>query len=166
MIKNEIRPLTGIRGIAALWVVFFHFESNIVHLVPSLSALHPVISRGPFGVDMFFVLSGFILSSVYRIEKSNFTLRQYAEFLTNRIARIYPDYVFCFFLLALMVALDRLLGRHMTEAVNYPFSTAGWHLLMVQAWPFVPAVWHNWNTPAWSVSAEWFAYLFIFPLAV
>ena len=37
---------------------------------------------------------------------------------------------------------------------------------MMQTWPLIPANWGNWNTPAWSVSAEWFAYLFLFPLSI
>ena len=165
MIKNEIRPLTGIRALAAMWVVCLHFEPDIIVVFPSLALLHPLFDEGTLGVDIFFVLSGFVLSMVYKIETFNFKWIKYKGFLVNRLARIYPDYLFCFFLLALMIAADHLLGRKSTDLVNYPISSAGWHLAMMQAWPLVPATWSNWNAPAWSVSAEWFAYLLLFPFA-
>ena len=171
MIKNEIRPLTGIRGLAALSVVVYHYKTDLLALLPSLSLFNPLIDRGGIGVDIFFVLSGFVISYVYKIDKVSLDLRGYAGFLVNRIARIYPNYLFCFMLLFLMVCCDRFVGdyfsaiKHITSAIDYPFSGIFWHLSMLQAWPFVPAKWSNWNSPAWSVSAEWFAYLFIFPLS-
>lgn len=172
MVKNEIRPLTGIRGFAAIWVVLFHYKTDILMLVPALSIFNPIIDRGAFGVDIFFVLSGFVISNVYQVENHNLTLNKYRNFLINRIARIYPNYLFCFTLLFFIIFSDRIIGNHMsgikhvTNAMDYPLSGIIWHLSMVQAWPFIPAKWDNWNTPAWSVSAEWFAYLFIFPFSV
>ena len=173
MIKNEIRPLTGIRGLAALWVVCFHFESDILRLVPGLSVFHPFLFRGGLGVDIFFVLSGFVIATVYKIDAFKTTLASYGNFLVNRIARIYPDYLFCFLVLAAMVFADHVLGKHtamvgkhLTDPAEYPVSSVGFHLVMMQAWPFVPAHWDNWNAPAWSDSAEWFAYLFLFPFSV
>lgn len=172
MVKNEIRPLTGIRGLAALSVVIYHYKTDLLTLVPSLSLFNPLIDHGGIGVDIFFVLSGFVISYVYKIENLTLNLRKYRGFLVNRIARIYPNYLFCFLLLFLIVFSDRLIGnhisgaKHVTNATDYPLSGIVWHLSMLQAWPFVPAKWSNWNSPAWSVSAEWFAYLFIFPLSV
>jgi peptidoglycan/LPS O-acetylase OafA/YrhL len=172
MVKNEIRPLTGIRGLAALSVVIYHYKTDLLALLPSLSLFNPLIDQGGIGVDIFFVLSGFVISYVYKIDKIILDLRGYAGFLVNRIARIYPNYLFCFILLLFMVYSDRIIGdyvgaiKHVTSAIDYPFSGIFWHLSMLQAWPFVPAKWSNWNSPAWSVSAEWFAYLFIFPLSV
>jgi peptidoglycan/LPS O-acetylase OafA/YrhL len=166
MIKNEIRPLTGIRGIAALWVVLHHFESDITRIWPCLSVLHPLSKNGSIGVDLFFVLSGFVLSTVYKPETFKLTPQSYTNFLLNRVARIYPNYLFCLLVLAAIVIADQLLGKNMTRLADYPVSTFGWHLLMMQAWPLIPAVWANWNSPAWSVSAEWFAYLFVFPLTI
>ena len=173
MIKNEIRPLTGIRGIAALWVVCLHFEKDFTQALPSLAVFHPFFMRGSLGVDLFFILSGFVISTVYKIDTFNFTLLNYRNFLVNRLARIYPDYLFCLCLLVIMVAADQLLGKnltiigkHLTNPADYPVSSIGWHVLMMQTWPLIPAKWANWNTPAWSVSAEWFAYLFLFPLSI
>jgi peptidoglycan/LPS O-acetylase OafA/YrhL len=59
-----------------------------------------------------------------------------------------------------------MIGKHMTNPLDYPVADLIWHVMMMQTWPFIPADLHNWNTPAWSVSAEWFAYLTLFPLSV
>jgi len=172
MVKNEIRPLTGIRGVAAIWVVLFHFKNDLLTLVPSFGLFNPLIDQGHYGVDIFFVLSGFIISNVYNVENHNLSFKKYRDFLANRIARIYPNYIFCFVLLFVLIFGDRIVGnhiggvKHVTNSLDYPISGIVWHLSMVQAWPFIPAKWDNWNTPAWSVSAEWFAYLSMFPLSV
>jgi peptidoglycan/LPS O-acetylase OafA/YrhL len=163
--KHEIKPLTGIRGLAAYWVIIYHYQADLFALLPGVALLKPVFSTGGLGVDIFFVLSGFIISMVYGIEKHSLSRNGYGRFLVNRIARIYPVYVTCFLLLFALVIADRLLGKGMTNPSDYPLQSAFWHITMLQAWPFVPAVWRNWNAPAWSVSAEWFAYLFLFPLS-
>ncbi len=69
--KNHIDPLTGLRGFAALWVMLFHASGLILPLtginapVAHLSAwMHFDISpifKGGKGVDIFFVLTGFLL---------------------------------------------------------------------------------------------------------
>src|SRR5579872_5470162 len=85
---KEIKPLTSIRGIAAMWVYFSHCQF--------LEAYNPFFARltgnGFYGVDIFFILSGFILSYVH-IE--DFTAgaavrSNYTRFLFLRFARIYP----------------------------------------------------------------------------
>lgn len=163
---NEIKPLTGIRGFAAYWVLVYHYSQDLCALIPGFAVLDPIFSRGGMGVDVFFVLSGFVISYVYRIETRPLAVPGYRKFVVNRIARIYPAYAFCLAILLFMVLVDRTTGRGMADPESYPLSGMIWHLLMVQAWPFVPANWSNWNTPAWSVSAEWFAYLFLFPASL
>ena len=76
---RDIPALTGLRGIAALWVVFFHLEYG--------SAI-PIIEKGYLGVDIFFILSGFILMHAYSGPKSN--KFGYTRFIKARIARVYP----------------------------------------------------------------------------
>jgi len=60
----EIRSFTAIRGFAALWIVVHHIQPTWwpnVGPVPTA-----VMSMGYTAVDIFFVLSGFILSDIYR----------------------------------------------------------------------------------------------------
>lgn len=150
----DIRPLTALRFMAALWVVFYTFWPNLdVGFVPNLAA------KGYLGVELFFVLSGFILSHVYlhAFAGKRFS---YRGFLWARIARVYPLHLFT---LAGVMALG--LGA-VAVGLSIDSSVLSWktlpaHLLMVHAWGFAGEA--GWNHPSWSISAEWFAYL-AFPL--
>src|SRR6201996_972005 len=65
-IRGEIKALTGLRIIAALWVVLFHFRPMLGDVSPDLrDALAPVLNCGAQGVDLFFILSGFVLTWNY-----------------------------------------------------------------------------------------------------
>jgi len=58
-IKGEIKALTGLRIIAAVWVVLFHFRPMLSDASPGFrDALAPVLNCGAQGVDLFFMLSG------------------------------------------------------------------------------------------------------------
>ena len=61
-----IRALTGLRIVAALWVVLFHFRPLIWDASPRLKDdLAPIFNAGAQGVDLFFILSGFVLTWNY-----------------------------------------------------------------------------------------------------
>lgn len=140
--------LTGLRGLAALWVLAYHAWS---------------VPGGYLGVDLFFSLSGFVLALNYVDTALHASPRRYGEFLGKRLARIYPAHVCALLLTLACVAILAPFGRSLHRPTA--FSVEGWwaSLLMVQAWQFpVPGVW---NVPAWSISAAWAAYL-LFPLLV
>jgi peptidoglycan/LPS O-acetylase OafA/YrhL len=151
---QNIRPLTSLRFFAAMWVVLFHYWPNLQ------AATTPMfVEKGYLGVELFFVLSGFILCHVYRtsLEEGRFG---YGSFLWNRLARVYPLHLAT---LAGMIALG--LGAQAAglaiDANILSWESLPANLLMVQAWGFAPAA--GFNHPSWSISAEWFAYL-SFPL--
>src|SRR5690349_13702809 len=78
--RPELRALTGLRGVAAATIAVAHLNL----LFPDNSGM-----MWHNAVDLFFCLSGFTLSYVY--SRETFRLLNY---LTARIARIYPLYVF------------------------------------------------------------------------
>lgn len=150
----DLRPLTALRFMAALWVVFYTFWPNLdVGFLPNLAA------KGYLGVELFFVLSGFILSHVYlhAFAEKRFS---YRGFLWARIARVYPLHLFT--LLGVMaLGLGAVaVGMSIDDSV-LSWKTLPAHLLMLHAWGFAGEA--GWNHPSWSISAEWFAYL-AFPL--
>ena len=86
--RDDIRSLTGLRGVAAWWVVLYHFNELLpvsVHGWPTA-----LLGRGYLAVDLFFILSGFIIAYNYLDGFSAFDPRKYLHFLGVRIARIYP----------------------------------------------------------------------------
>jgi peptidoglycan/LPS O-acetylase OafA/YrhL len=79
---GHIKQLDGLRGIAILFVLSFHFFDY--------GFLHPYLSFGWAGVDLFFVLSGFLITGILLDTKSNKGF--YKTFLIRRALRILPLY--------------------------------------------------------------------------
>ncbi|GAT35532.1 peptidoglycan/LPS O-acetylase OafA/YrhL [Terrimicrobium sacchariphilum] len=161
MLKADLPALTGIRALAAIWVISLHFQDVWEILFPPLVLVRPLIAAGNYGVDLFFLLSGLIMMHVYAAVRP-FRWRDYRDFLGRRLARIYPAYLAAFFFMIGLVLAANFAGVPMSTEM-YPPSSLWREAFMLQAWG-APVL--SWNYPAWSVSAEWFAYLAVFPLAL
>jgi peptidoglycan/LPS O-acetylase OafA/YrhL len=149
---QNIRPLTSLRFFAALWVVLFHYWPKL----DTGGAAQPLfVDKGYLGVELFFILSGFILCHVYRtsVEEGRF---RYGSFLWNRLARVYPLH------LATLIGMGALALAAGAVGLSVDANILSWqalpaNLLLLQAWGLAPVA--GWNHPSWSISAEWFAYL-------
>lgn len=159
--KVLIAPLTGVRAVAATWVVVGHFSLALAALFPSFGSLNWLWHSGYLGVDLFFVLSGFILAHNYLHAFPTITPGGYARFLWLRVARMYPVHLFTLLLLLAGITAGGWLGLRLNMPGRMGVSDLVRNLFMVHAWGFSPDV--SWNGPAWSISAEWFAYL-LFPV--
>lgn len=159
--RTEIRALTGLRIAAALWVMLLHLRAELLGYLPGIAFLRPFLEGGDLGVDIFFTLSGFVLSYQY-LERIGPRLNRvnYLNFVRLRIARVYPIHFLTLQVAVAFALLAELRGQVLTHELRTPSSYVQ-NLLLVQAW-FGEEI--SWNGPAWSVSAEWFAYL-LFPLA-
>ena len=148
----NLAPLTAIRFCAALWVVLYDFWPDLTGGRP------PVIAKGYLGVELFFVLSGFILSHVYLRgwEGGRF---KYGAFLWARVARIWPLHVATLIGIGVLGGVAAIMGVAITHPV-LAWDALPANLLLVHAWDLAPR--GGWNHPSWSISAEWFAYL-VFP---
>lgn len=153
--------LTGVRALAAIWVVLYHFRADFSSLLPVTSTLEWLLGKGYYGVDLFFILSGFILSYTYS-DKFDGSLPQHGRFLLNRLARLYPVHLFTLLALPPLVAICRL-ENVPVNGPHYELKAFVYNVLLVQTWGLTDGT--SWNYPSWSLSAEWFAYLFIFPLS-
>jgi peptidoglycan/LPS O-acetylase OafA/YrhL len=152
-----INQLTGIRAILAWWVVLLHILCN--EEMSRYFRLSTLFSHGDLAVHGFFVLSGFILCHVYAGKLLTGSAARYGSFLVARIARIYP--VHFVVLIAFIPAVFANRWLHLpNSSTGFSVVDLGLSLILVQAWGFIlhPA----WNGVAWSISAEWFAYL-LFP---
>ncbi len=150
MQAQHLKPLTALRFFAAAWVVLFAFWPRLdVGFTPML------VSKGYLGVEVFFILSGFILSHVYlpATEEGRF---RYGPFLWARLARIYPLHLICLAAIGALGVAAVMVGRVIDPNIlNLPSLAP--NLLLMHAWGLAPV--SGWNHPSWSISAEWFAYL-------
>ncbi|HTJ96226.1 MAG TPA: acyltransferase [Rhodocyclaceae bacterium] len=144
--------LTALRGIGAVWVTLFH-------LLPDTP--FSLIRSGYLGVDLFFMMSGFIISHVHASDFPHYSLAQHWHFLQLRLARIYPLHVFilCLFGLAVWLLPDFVARYNNPQRLDFAHFLAS--LFLVHNWGLGDAP--LWNGPTWSLSAEWLAYI-TFPL--
>ncbi|GAA4544504.1 hypothetical protein GCM10023175_22840 [Pseudonocardia xishanensis] len=166
----ELRALTGLRIVAAAWVVVFHFHFTALPGVALVvAALGPVVTAGALGVDLFFVLSGFVIAYTY-LEKlgPRMTVRATGRFVWARACRIWPAYALVFHMFGIWLVARAVYGTDPDiafQATQPTLSVGEWvqQLLMVQLWdqPFFDGA--SWVGSTWSISAEWLAYL-LFPL--
>jgi peptidoglycan/LPS O-acetylase OafA/YrhL len=159
---GEIKALSGLRIVAALWVVLFHFRPWLEAAAPDFrSALAPALNSGARGVDLFFILSGFVLTWNYLDRMGEaFSTRATLHFLWLRLARVWPVYLVTLHLAAAWITFTLYVG-HLPSPVADQLNAVSYvrQVLLVQLWfqPFFDG--SSWDGPAWSISAEWLAYL-------
>ena len=140
---SEIKALTSMRGIFALWVLSYHLVvlSGSHHVNPG-----GFFGKGYLGVDFFFLLSGFVLAGAYGGEFGAWpSVRRYFGFLISRFGRIYPLHIA---VTAVCVFVAWRVGHH--HSPRQVITEAA----LVHRWPFVPGIYEAINGPAWSISCE------------
>lgn len=159
-----LSPLEGLRGIAAVGVVlyhsWYHWQINRIGIV----------EHGDLFVDLFFVISGFVISHIYtrRLRSTP----DFAEFAILRTARLYPLHLFTLLVLAAYTLASAWAATHW--GLRFPHSHSDMvgnnglgyffeHLLLLQGL-LSPNI-ASFNSPSWSISTEYFTY-FIFAFAV
>lgn len=162
---GRIDALTGIRALAAFAVVGYHFNAEFSVLIPGWLMLDRVVRQGGLGVDLFFLLSGFILTHTYWSQFVQPRWSDHLKFIWFRFARVYPAYLAALLAAVGIVVVAKLRGLPF-NASSYPMSALLPEFLMVLGWWDPVRLGGGWNYPDWSVSAEWFAYLFVFPMAM
>jgi peptidoglycan/LPS O-acetylase OafA/YrhL len=156
--KPSLPALTSLRFFAALHVFVFHLYAIKIGTFSGFAGR--VQLMGYVGVSLFFVLSGFILTYVH----ANRDTRP-ALFYRERLARIYPAYLFSL----LLTAPGFFYVCIKLKQMDIPFfAWFKYHVglcsalvpTLTQSW--VPNAALAWNAPAWSLSVEAFFYL-LFP---
>ncbi|MDD2859306.1 MAG: acyltransferase, partial [Candidatus Nanopelagicales bacterium] len=160
-----IRQLTGVRFVAAAWVLAYHLQVPLNTLgVLGIPVLADFLRVGRLGVDLFFALSGFILAHTY-LERMGPSLKAKASgfFLWLRLARIYPVHIVMMVVAGLaVVAQAKVTGEALDRDWLNPWDFLK-NVLLIQEWG--PAPQRGWNFVSWSLSMEWLAYL-CFPFIV
>ena len=157
---GELTGLTGLRGLAALTVYVAH--SRFEELIPAFRPVCDFFEWPALAVDLFFMLSGFVLVHVYQDKLGLAGGVSWRSYLAARFARIVPLYLITLAAtLALFVAGSVVLKKwpaHITWDVVLT------NLLLLQNWP---GFFHgSLNVPSWSLSVEFLCYVLIMPLAI
>lgn len=151
----DIRPLTSLRFFAAVVVIFTHLK----YFIPF--SLEPYTRfEGYLAVDFFFILSGFILTHAYIDSRAAGTFQNF-DFWRKRLARLYPVHAVTLILMAGVGLTALQFGPIREWPGDYVWMLLGENIMLVHAWGGNDDL--GFNVPSWSVSAEWFAYLF-FPI--
>jgi peptidoglycan/LPS O-acetylase OafA/YrhL len=138
--KGRIAELDGLRGLAALAVVVAHYGGEVRHGVAALTL-------GWWGVDLFFVLSGFLMGSII--------LNHHTEpgflksFYLRRAARIIPVYF--------SVIAATLLAAALTEGNNWsdrPFGAPVYLLFLPNIAMSLWGAGGDWLKPSWTLAVE------------
>jgi peptidoglycan/LPS O-acetylase OafA/YrhL len=98
----KVAPLTSARFLAAIYVVMFHTAYNSGFQIPQW--LKVFLSMGSYSVSFFFVLSGYILATVYLKGSGQIDLK---SFWKARFGRVYPLFLLLLVLDIPYIALDR-----------------------------------------------------------
>ena len=146
-----------------MWMVIFHLEDPMAALLPSLNGFVNVTVGVKFRMDLLFILSGFLTSYVYLSRAGKLTPAAYRDFLRWRVVRLYPSCVVILLLSALLANLGKFM--HIRLSHDYPWVDFFLNLAMLQAWPYVMTRVTTYNSGLWFLSALWFAYLFVGPIA-
>lgn len=160
--KHRFEALDAFRGIFAVLIVLYHFAAY------GYFYDLPIVRNASRGVEFFFMLSGFVITSAY-LDK----LRDnpnFVDFLVKRLGRLWPLHIV---MLALLVVLEvvKFAAVHAAHvgAGQAPFhgenslpSLVGNVFLLNGLGIFQG---FTWNGPAWSISAEFFVYLVFYLLA-
>jgi exopolysaccharide production protein ExoZ len=156
---GNVRPMEGLRGMAVFLVFLTHYVSLMSPRIEQGSLLDVISdsihTMGTSGVDLFFVLSGYLIYASMISRRQDFL-----PFMRRRIVRIYPAFIVVF-VLYLVLSFFYPAGSKIPDgayaATSYVLQN---FLLLPGMFPITPLI-----TVAWSLSYEMFYYLAI-PLII
>lgn len=146
--ERRMTELDGIRGLAALGVVFYHYHKHF-DAAPLDALLFPVYRGGLLFVDLFFVLSGFILAQVYAHEARYPTLR---SALVSRVARLYPLHLLTLVLVGALQKAHVVMTDHCFIYVYNDWYHLALNMFMLNESGLQRGF--SFNGPSWSISTE------------
>jgi peptidoglycan/LPS O-acetylase OafA/YrhL len=149
----DIRALTGVRGVAAAVIVLYHYGD--VQLYGGGNMAYFRIPHGYLPVDLFFMLSGYVIGLTYKDAFGSGSLRNFATFMLKRVARLYPAYLAIGLLYIAKIAAG--LSGQDTLSMFSAYDIIG-NLLMMTGWglyirPLMGV--------SWAASAEMGSYLLV-----
>lgn len=155
VIQNKIESIDVLRGLAALMVCFFHFSNGINDFLPQTNVLRIISAWGYLGVEIFFIISGFVIS--YSLFKRNYTIHSFGIFFLKRIIRIEPPYLISIVLAITLKYLSAFITGNSENVFQFDFTNTLLHLGYLCAF-----FKQDWILPVyWTLAIEFQFYFFI-----
>jgi peptidoglycan/LPS O-acetylase OafA/YrhL len=138
----------ALRGLASISVACYHFSGPL-----DSGIAHGIGSYGWLGVDVFFVISGFVIPlSLYG---TDYRIRQFPAFLLRRLVRLEPPYLASIALTILLWHLSTLPPGLLGSPPPYTMAQVGFHLFYL-----IPLTSYEWlSPPYWSLAYELVFYI-------
>lgn len=167
--QQFIPEIDGLRFFAIVSVVLFHLRTSVLRIgeydestLKANSVLFEVLSNGGYGVNVFFVISGFILAlpmvRAYLQKEGKFNLK---KFYLRRITRLEPPYIIImsgiFFLEIFFLNWDFCINlSHYLASISYV------HYFIYDAWSTInPVAWSLETEVQFYLLAPFFAHIFL-----
>lgn len=160
--RAELPGLDGMRALAVAAVLFFHSFGGELRGIPALDAFFKVCHGGWCGVDLFFVLSGFLLTRIMLVTRSkpNF----FKNFYGRRVLRIFPLYYTVLAVCALVWFLNGAINKPLAAQVAPWAACYGLNIFITLRHEYLPVLGLNLNH-FWTLCIEEHFYL-LWPIAV
>jgi peptidoglycan/LPS O-acetylase OafA/YrhL len=158
--KGLIRSLVGIRGYLSVVVVAVHLSPFAIALAPVTAPFFlPIWHHAYVALDVFFVLSGFVVTAGYRKVFARWPgWGVFGKFLWARLSRFYPVHLAVLAVLVGAVLGARVIGREIPHGGNLGIDLLR-QITLTSGWGGAHSL--TWNGPVWSLSAEFMCYLLL-----
>jgi peptidoglycan/LPS O-acetylase OafA/YrhL len=139
--KKKVESLSFLRGLAVVLVCFCHFGTPFADNNPLEGMFHAFHEYGKYGVQVFFVISGFIIP--LSMDKAKYQLKYYGKFLLKRAIRLHPPYLAALVITLIVVGLAN-------KVKHEPFPENTWTIFQSLFYIHAPA-----NNPVfWTLKIE------------
>lgn len=157
MKKERIYSIDSLKGISCCVIAFIWHYLNMQYKtagMPLYNILAPLYDNGQYFVELFFMISGFVIAYCYRNKIQNG--EDFLPYIKKRFEHLYP-----LFFTTLMVMLIMQYFYYQVTATYYVYKVSAWHLILNIL--CIQSGWFNteqsFNGPAWCISVEIFLYI-------
>lgn len=157
MSKERINSIDSLKGLSCFVIAFIWHYQNMQHKnagVPFYDVLSPLYDNGQYFVELFFMISGFVMAYCYRTKIEDG--EEFLQYIKKRLKHLYPLF---FTTLIVMLVLQFL--YYQITSTYYIYQVSAWHFILNIL--CIHSGWFNcdqsFNGPAWCISVEIFLYI-------
>lgn len=151
----RLATIDALRGAAALAVAWFHFTNGTADFLDK-GLLKTSGARGWLGVEVFFVISGFIIP--YSLHRGRYRLQSHWKvFVAKRLIRLDPPYIACIVLVVALQYASSMTPGFRGQPPHYSWTQLALHLGYLNA--YFGGTWVN--PVFWTLAIEFQFYLLI-----